>query len=70
MMEYHEYFAAPLPDTLEDALREIKRLRKEVFKARQNWAKQVEEREKDRRAARGNVKSLAEQLKTLKEKYE
>jgi hypothetical protein len=68
MTEYHEYYAPPLPDTLEDALREIKRLRKEVFRARQNWAKQVEEREKDRRAAKGNIKALTKQLNALKGK--
>lgn len=56
----------PLPVSLEDAHREIVYLRKQVFRARQDFAKQVVEREKDKRAARGNIKAVAEQNAELR----
>lgn len=49
----------PLPVSLDDAYREITYLRKQLFRARQDFAGQVVEREKDRRAARGNIKAVA-----------
>jgi len=57
---------APLPNTLEEAIREINYLRIQVYLARLNLANQIVEREKDRRAARGNIRVLADQLKELK----
>lgn len=60
----------PLPVTLEESHREITYLRLQVYSARQDLAKQVEEREKDRRAARGNIKFLAAENKELRDKIE
>lgn len=56
---------APLPNTLEEAIREINYLRLQVYLARLNLANQIVEREKDRRAARGNIRALADKLKEL-----
>jgi hypothetical protein len=61
---------APLPNTLEEAIREINYLRLQVYLARFNLANQIVEREKDRRAARGNIRVLADQLKELKHEKE
>ncbi len=60
----------PLPVTLEEAHREIQYLRGEVYFARERLAKSIVEREKDRRAARGNIKALSEENRTLREQIE
>lgn len=48
----------PLPVTLEEAHREIQYLRGQVYWARERLANQIVEREKDRRAARGNHQAV------------
>lgn len=57
----------PLPVTLEKSHEEIRYLQRQLFLSRQNLAKQIEEREKDRRAARGNIRALSEELKVVRE---
>lgn len=49
----------PLPATLDEAHREIIYLKQQLHRARSDFAGQVVEREKDRRAARGNIKAVA-----------
>lgn len=60
----------PLPVTLEDAHREIRYLQYQLYKARQAFAQQVVERQKDGRALRGNIKALAEENRKLRETNE
>lgn len=68
MYSFSSELLPPLPVTLDEAHREIRYLQYQLYLTRQNTAKQVEEREKDRRAARGNIKALAEELNALKGK--
>ena len=56
----------PLPGTLEECHREILYLKRELFHARNEWAQQVTERQKERRALKGSIKVLAEETKQLK----
>lgn len=46
----------PLPVTLEEAHREIRYLQRKLYIERQQLATNVVEREKDRRAAKGNIR--------------
>jgi hypothetical protein len=64
----HPELLPPLPVSLEDAHREIRYLQNQVYFARSQLAKSIEEREKDRRAARGNIQALREENKELREK--
>lgn len=57
----------PLPVTLEEAHKEIRYLQRELYKARQAFAEQVVERQKDGRALRGNIKALAEENRKLRD---
>lgn len=67
MMMFDPSLLPPLPVTLEESHKEIRYLQRQLFLSRQNLAKQIEEREKDRRAARGNIRALSEELKVVRE---
>ena len=49
----------PLPDTLEKCHEEIIYLKDQLYRARQQFAQQVVERQKDGRALKGNIKAVA-----------
>lgn len=49
----------PLPDTIDECHREIIYLKDQLHRARQQFAQQVVERQKDGRAMKGNIKSVA-----------
>jgi hypothetical protein len=57
---------SPLPVTLEEALTEILVLRSILIREREQHMKLVERRELDARSMRGTIKSLREEVKTLK----
>jgi hypothetical protein len=56
----------PLPVTLEEAHREIRYLQRRLYLERQVLATNIEEREKERRAARGNIRVLADRIAEAK----
>jgi hypothetical protein len=56
----------PLSVTLEEAHREIRYLQQKLYFANEQLAIQVVEREKDRRAARGNIEALKKLNQQLK----
>ena len=58
----------PPPDTLDECHKEILFLKSQLHKARSDFAQQIVEREKDRRAARGNIKAVAEENAVLRSK--
>lgn len=57
---------APMPATLEDALREIQTLRDILYRERQVLAKNIVRREEENRANRGNMKALREENAELR----
>lgn len=59
----------PLPSNLEDSHREIRYLQYQLYLSREHMAKSIEEREKDRRAARGNINALKQEVKNLRELF-
>lgn len=62
-----ELLFPPLPVTLEESHKEIRYLQQQVYAARQGVVQQIENREVDRRAAKGNIESLAEENRYLRE---
>lgn len=56
----------PLPDTIDECHREIIYLKDQLYRARQQFAQQVVERQKDGRAAKGNIKAVAAQNTELR----
>lgn len=57
---------APMPLTLDEALKEIERLRNALIAANERWAAAKLKAEKDRRAARGENAELRRQVEYLK----
>lgn len=57
---------SPMPANLEDAIKELRYWRREVFKTRERLANKVEKSEVDQRALRGTIKALNAEIKELK----
>lgn len=57
---------APLPDTLEEAQKEIQRLRMQLIMTNEKWAKNITLRELDRRSMSGTQDALREEIGNLR----
>lgn len=60
---------SPLPNSLEDATKEIMRLRRQLKDTNAKWANAIERRELDTRSLKGNLRAVQKELKEEHEKY-